>query len=233
MKSALVTMAPAIDALTSACWPAASAVRTMTSSVRFPSVALIRPPAASPVFSATDSVARLSIAASGTIANTESTNSRVRASGRMISVTRAIGTNTRSHSSGVSLISLRSRVISTISRLVGPIDDAASEGQCRRQSRQPDGENQDRAEQRKDDVRDGIGHGKSVSASSDPLMALTLSSLYGRVLPRSFIIRRGGEITARTVELRARPARGQSARQSLGCRGAVPAPGYSGAATWR
>ena len=53
----------------------------MTSSVRFPSVALSRPPTASPVLAATDSVAWLSSAARGTMARTDSTNSSVCASG--------------------------------------------------------------------------------------------------------------------------------------------------------
>ena len=53
----------------------------MTSSVRFPSVALSRPPTASPVLAATDSVAWLNSAASGTMANTESANNNVCDSG--------------------------------------------------------------------------------------------------------------------------------------------------------
>ena len=57
MNSVLVTIAPAIDAFTSMYSPARSAARAMTSSVRLPSVALSRPPAASPVLAATDSVA--------------------------------------------------------------------------------------------------------------------------------------------------------------------------------
>ena len=57
MNSELVTIAPAIDAFTSMYCPARSAVRAMTSSVRFPSVALSSPPTASPVLAATDSVA--------------------------------------------------------------------------------------------------------------------------------------------------------------------------------
>jgi len=57
MKSELVTMAPAMEPFTSAYSPARSAAVAMTSSVRFPSVALSSPPAASPVLSATDSVA--------------------------------------------------------------------------------------------------------------------------------------------------------------------------------
>ena len=57
MNSVLVTIAPAIDAFTSMYCPARSAVSAMTSSVRFPSVALSRPPTVSPVLAATDSVA--------------------------------------------------------------------------------------------------------------------------------------------------------------------------------
>ena len=56
----------------------------MTSSVRLPSVALSRPPTASPVFAATLSVALLSSAASGTMASTASTNSAVWLSGRQV-----------------------------------------------------------------------------------------------------------------------------------------------------
>ncbi len=57
MNSALVTIAPAIDAFTSMYCPARSAASAITSSVRLPSVALSRPPTESPVFAATDSVA--------------------------------------------------------------------------------------------------------------------------------------------------------------------------------
>ena len=57
MNSVLVTMAPAIDAFTSMYCPDCSAVTAITSSVRFPSVALSRPPTVSPVLDATDSVA--------------------------------------------------------------------------------------------------------------------------------------------------------------------------------
>ena len=81
MNSVLVTMAPAMDAFTSMYCPARKAVSAMTSSVRFPSVALSRPPTASPVLAATDSVAWLNSAASGTMANTESANNNVCDSG--------------------------------------------------------------------------------------------------------------------------------------------------------
>lgn len=47
------------------------------SSVMLPNVALSRPPTASPVFAATDSVARLNRAASGTIAATDRKNNEV------------------------------------------------------------------------------------------------------------------------------------------------------------
>ena len=57
MNNTLVTIAPAMDALTSMYWPARSAVSAMTSSVRLPSVALSSPPTVSPVLAATDSVA--------------------------------------------------------------------------------------------------------------------------------------------------------------------------------
>ena len=77
MKSVLVTIAPAMEAFTSMYCPLRNAVRAMTSSVRFPSVALSRPPTASPVLTATDSVARLSSAARGTMASTERRKSGV------------------------------------------------------------------------------------------------------------------------------------------------------------
>ena len=57
MNTALVTIAPAIEAFTSMYWPTRSAVMAMISSVRLPSVALRSPPTASPVFAATASVA--------------------------------------------------------------------------------------------------------------------------------------------------------------------------------
>ena len=60
MNSVLVTIAPAMEAFTSMYCPARRAVSAMTSSVRLPSVALSRPPTASPVLAATDSVAWLS-----------------------------------------------------------------------------------------------------------------------------------------------------------------------------
>ena len=68
MNSELVTMAPAIDAFTRSNMPARNAVIAMTSSVRLPSVAFSKPPTASPVFAATLSVAWLSRAARGTMA---------------------------------------------------------------------------------------------------------------------------------------------------------------------
>ena len=77
MNSVLVTIAPAMVAFTSVCCPARKAASAMTSSVRFPSVALSRPPTVSPVFAATDSVAWLRSAASGTMARTDSTKSSV------------------------------------------------------------------------------------------------------------------------------------------------------------
>ena len=57
MNSVLVTIAPAMDAFTSMYWPARNAASAMISSVRLPSVALSKPPTASPVLAATDSVA--------------------------------------------------------------------------------------------------------------------------------------------------------------------------------
>ena len=112
MNKLLVTMAPAMEAFTSIYSPARKAVRAMTSSVRFPRVALSRPPAASPVLAATDSVAWLSSAASGTIARTDSRNSRVWASGHNLSPDRTTGTKTSSHSSGLCRISFSSKLMS-------------------------------------------------------------------------------------------------------------------------
>ena len=57
MNKVLVTIAPAMDAFTNIVWPARKADSAMTNLVRFPSVALSRPPTASPVLAATDSVA--------------------------------------------------------------------------------------------------------------------------------------------------------------------------------
>ena len=73
MNNALVTIAPAMDAFTRRYWPARKAASAISNSVRFPSVALSSPPIVSPVLSATDSVARLSSAANGTIARIDST----------------------------------------------------------------------------------------------------------------------------------------------------------------
>ena len=101
MKSVLVTMAPAMDAFTSMYCPARKAVSAMTSSVRFPSVALSRPPTASPVLAATDSVAWLNSAASGTMARTESANNSVCASGLSLWAANNAGTKTSSQSSGL------------------------------------------------------------------------------------------------------------------------------------
>ena len=101
MNRLLVTIAPATDAFTSMYWPACSAVSAITSSVRLPRVALSSPPTASPVFAATDSVARLRSAASGTTARTDNTNSIVCASGASTSATNRAGTKNSSHSSGL------------------------------------------------------------------------------------------------------------------------------------
>ena len=112
MNRLLVTMAPAMEALTSMYSPARRAVTAMTSSVRLPSVALSKPPTASPVLAATDSVAWLSNAASGTIARTDSRNSRVWESGHSLSPARTTGTKTSSHSSGLCRISFSNRFMS-------------------------------------------------------------------------------------------------------------------------
>ena len=81
------------------------------SSVRFPSVALSRPPTASPVFAATDSVAWLNSAASGTMARTDSTKSSVCAPSASLSAARTAGTNTSSQSSGLWRMSCNSGFI--------------------------------------------------------------------------------------------------------------------------
>ena len=99
MNNVLVTIAPATDAFTSTNCPARKAVSAITSSVRLPSVALSRPPTASPVLAATDSVAWLSRAASGTMASTDSANSSVCASCASVSATNTTGTKTNSQSS--------------------------------------------------------------------------------------------------------------------------------------
>ena len=101
MNRVLVTIAPAMDAFTSMYCPARRAASAMTSSVRLPSVALSRPPTASPVLAATDSVAWLSSAASGTMARTDSTNSSVCGLGRERLATNTTGTKTSSQSSGL------------------------------------------------------------------------------------------------------------------------------------
>jgi hypothetical protein len=72
MNSEFVTIAPAMDALTRSNMPARRAVIAITSSVRFPSVALSSPPTASPVFAP-----RLRVGQQGrrNDARTDSTNS--------------------------------------------------------------------------------------------------------------------------------------------------------------
>ena len=101
MNSVLVTIAPAMDAFTSMYCPARSAVSAITSSVRFPNVALSSPPAASPVLAATDSVAWLRSAASGTIASTHSKKSSVCASGLSFAAANTTGTKASSQSIGL------------------------------------------------------------------------------------------------------------------------------------
>ena len=108
MNSEFVTIAPAIDAFTSMYSPAPSAASAITSSVRLPSVAFSSPPIVSPVLAATDSVAMLSSAASGTIARIERKKSAVCASGRSRSAASTIGTKTSSQSSGVRRIAASS-----------------------------------------------------------------------------------------------------------------------------
>src|SRR5579862_2053120 len=106
INNVLVTIAPTIEALTSVYSPACNAASAMTSSVRFPNVALSSPPAASPVLAATASVAWLSNAASGTMASTDKTNSVVCASGLSFAAANTTGTNVNSHSIGLRRISL-------------------------------------------------------------------------------------------------------------------------------
>jgi hypothetical protein len=118
MNSELVTIAPAIDALTSMYSPARRAVRAIISSVRLPSVALSRPPAASPVLAATSSVARLSMAASGTIARTDSTKSVVPDRGPRCSAARTTGTIASSQRSGLPRIASQSRGMALLAGVV-------------------------------------------------------------------------------------------------------------------
>jgi hypothetical protein len=105
MKSVLATIAPAMDAFTRMYCPARRAVSAITSSVRLPSVAFRRPPTASPVFAATDSVAWLSRAASGTMARMDSRKSSVGASDASVSAAKTTGTKSSSHSNGLWRIS--------------------------------------------------------------------------------------------------------------------------------
>ena len=113
-----IPLTPAIEALTSMYCPAASAVIAMTSSVRFPNVALSRPPTASPVFAATDSVAWLSSAASGTIASTDNTKSSTCASCFTFTATKSTGTNTSNPNKGLWWSSLRITVPMAIWRML-------------------------------------------------------------------------------------------------------------------
>ena len=105
MNSVLATIAPAMEAFTRTYCPARNAASAISSSVRFPSVALSRPPIVSPVLAATDSVARLSRAANGTIARTESTNSSVCACGLSNCEANSTGTMASSQSRGLCRIS--------------------------------------------------------------------------------------------------------------------------------
>src|SRR5690349_13711266 len=143
MKSVFETIAPAMEALTSICWPATSAVTAITSSVRFPSVALSKPPTASPVLAATDSVAWLRRAASGTIARTESTNSTV-PDAPACSAVMTIGTNTRSHSRRLPAISFHSRrtrppAVARLLKRQAERDDHVAAGRLRIEAIQADG----------------------------------------------------------------------------------------------
>src|SRR5262245_7902703 len=143
MKSELLTIAPATDARTRSVMPARSAVIAITSSVRFPNVALRRPPTASPVFAATLSVARLRSPARGTIAATDRKKTSVCAPGLACSTASAIGTNTISASSGWCRRSARTAFI-------GCLPDRASspEGGTPRASRPASGD------RRLDEVRE-------------------------------------------------------------------------------
>jgi hypothetical protein len=107
-------IAPAMEAFTSAYCPAFRAVSAITNSVRFPNVALSRPPAASPVLAATDSVARLRSTANGTMASTERRKRIVCASGEAFWTMKTMGTTASSQSNGCWRTSLRRRCISSL-----------------------------------------------------------------------------------------------------------------------
>ena len=107
MNSEFVTIAPAIEAFTRSSIPARSAVIAITSSVRLPSVALSRPPTASPVRAATLSVAWLSRAASGTMASTDNRNRAVWASAATRSTMNTTGTTPAARGSGCGAIQCR------------------------------------------------------------------------------------------------------------------------------
>jgi len=124
MNRALVTIAPAIDAFTSMYWPARSAVIAMTSSVRFPSVALSSPPTVSPVLAATASVAWLSRAASGTMASTESAKSSVWECGTTASATSTTGTKISIQSSGVCWICLSNGFMASVVSILNVMAEA-------------------------------------------------------------------------------------------------------------
>src|SRR6188474_1831600 len=131
MKSVFVTMAPAMEAFTSMYCPADKAVTAMTSSVRLPRVAFSSPPTASPVLAATDSVAWLSSAASGTIANTDSTKSNVCASGLTFAAMNTTGTNASSQSRGLRRISFSSAFKGSCGRraLSVELEDVGEDGE--------------------------------------------------------------------------------------------------------
>src|SRR5436190_4788784 len=114
MNNVLVTIVPAMDAFTSMYCPARNAASAMTSSARFPSVAFSRPPMASPVLAATDTVARLSSTVNGTIARTDSTKSSVCASWLAAWATNTTGTKASSQSSLFARMSLSSCFIGSV-----------------------------------------------------------------------------------------------------------------------
>ena len=108
MNNVLVTIVPAMDAFTSMYCPARKAASAMTSSARLPSVAFSRPPIASPVLAATDTVARLSSTVNGTMARTDSTKSSVCASCWSCWAANTTGTKASSQSSLLCWMSLSS-----------------------------------------------------------------------------------------------------------------------------
>jgi len=115
MNSVLVTIAPAMDAFTSMYSPARSAVRAMTSSSGFPSVAVEQTPTASR--SCRDelrSVAQQALRRHDSEDGKQKSRAAIRSGNAQL---RHYGTNTSSHSSGLRRISFRSRFMTASSLL--------------------------------------------------------------------------------------------------------------------